>query len=155
LDFRYDTFCGLYCGACDVLIANKNDAVDALAQAWNLEPEQLRCCGCKSAVNAVYCVDCDIKRCAESKGVEYCFECGEYPCSRLVAFRNDEHSHHSVVLQNLGLVQSQGIEQWLEQQRDRWSCPNCGTEFSWYARTCAACGGELYSCEDEEKDIVE
>jgi len=155
LDFRFDTFCGLYCGACDVLVANQNAAVEALARAWNREPEQLRCHGCKSAVNAVYCVDCDIKSCAEGKGIEYCFECATYPCSRLVAFRNDDHPHHSIVLQNLGLIQSRGVEWWLERQRERWSCPACGAGFRWYDETCATCGSELYSCEDEEKDIVD
>lgn len=155
MDFKYDTFCGLYCGACEVLIANKNETVEVIARTWNVEPEQLGCSGCKSAINAVYCVDCGIKRCAENKKVEYCFECDEYPCSRLVTFRNDEHPHHSIVLQNLDLVRNQGIDQWLEQQRIRWNCPNCGKGFSWYDKICAVCGSELYSCEDEEKDIID
>jgi hypothetical protein len=41
MDFRYDTSCGLYCGACDVLQANKSGTVETLAQAWGMEPDQL------------------------------------------------------------------------------------------------------------------
>lgn len=154
MDFRYDTFCGLYCGACDVFIANMNSKVEALAQAWKMDLNQLKCHGCKSTVNAIYCMDCDIKKCAQNRDIEYCFQCEEYPCSRLVAFRNDEHPHHSIVLQNLGFIQSQGSARWLEKQKERWSCPNCGTGFSWYAKTCEICGGALHNCQDEEQEII-
>jgi hypothetical protein len=118
-----------------------------------MEPEQLRCHGCKSAINSVFCADCDIKHCAQDKGAGYCFECSEFPCSRLTSFRHDEHAHHSVVLQNQEAIRSQGADRWLEQQRQRWSCPVCGARFSWYDMECAACGGPLYSCVEEEQDL--
>jgi hypothetical protein len=130
MEFRYDTFCGLYCGACDVLQANKSGTVEALAQAWGKESEQLRCRGCKSKINAVYCKDCDIRLCAENKDIAYCFQCDDYPCARLAAFRNDDCAHHSIVLQNLSRLCRQGLERWLEDQRARWACPNCGAEFT-------------------------
>jgi hypothetical protein len=155
MGFRYDTFCGLYCGACDVLVANEEGAVEVIAQAWNMAPGQLRCHGCKSQVNAVYCVDCDIKGCAESRQVEYCFQCDEYPCSRLLDFRNDAHPHHSIVLQNLDFIRGQGLDEWLKAQKTRWSCAHCGARFTWYAQVCEVCGGELYSCRDEEKDVID
>jgi hypothetical protein len=153
--FRYDTFCGLYCGACDVLQANTNDTLEALASAWGTTIERLRCRGCKSAVNAVYCVDCDIKACAASKAIAYCFECADYPCTRLVGFRNDEHPHHSVLLHNLGRIRRLGTEQWLADERARWSCPQCGASFTWYEEVCRVCGTELYDCRDEERKLLD
>ncbi len=153
--FRYDTLCGLYCGACDVLIANENNTVEELANSWNMDPDVLRCHGCKSDVIAVYCTDCGIRACAVQKEVEYCFQCDEYPCPRLMDFRNDDHPHHSIVLQNLGSIRTKGIDKWLEEQRVRWNCSDCGNGVSWYDKTCAVCGSRLYSCEDEEKDIVD
>ena len=155
MDFRYDTLCGLYCGACPILVANENDAVATIAQAWKMEPEQLRCHGCKSEINAVYCANCGIKSCAEGKGVEYCFQCADYTCSRLLDFRNDAHSHHSIVLQNLNFVRGQGIEKWLEVQKTRWSCANCGAAFTWYAEICEVCGAKVYNCMNEEKDVID
>ncbi|MBU1660900.1 MAG: DUF3795 domain-containing protein, partial [Chloroflexi bacterium] len=98
MEFSYDTFCGLYCGACDIIQANKSGTVEILAQTWGMEPEQLLCRGCKSEVNAVYCIDCGIKACAKNRKVEYCFQCDDYPCTRLVDFRNDDYAHHSIVL---------------------------------------------------------
>ena len=155
MEFRYDTFCGLYCGACDVLQANKRGSVEALAQAWEMEPAALRCQGCKSQVNAVYCVDCDVKACARERRVGFCFQCNEYPCDRLVSFRKDDHAHHSIVLQNLDQIRRLGLEPWLVQQRARWSCPQCGTEFAWYDRACSVCACEVSNCEEEEEHIFD
>jgi hypothetical protein len=39
MDYRYDTVCGLYCGACDVLLANEKHEVASLAKAWDMKPE--------------------------------------------------------------------------------------------------------------------
>jgi len=154
MEFRYDTYCGLYCGACEVLIANKNGEVEKLAKAWNMKPKELRCHGCKTETTASFCATCDVKKCAENK-VEFCFQCNEYPCARLVEFKNDKYPHHSVVLKNLNSIRDKGINKWLEEQETRWSCPGCGTKFSWYDKVCKKCGEKLYSCEDEEKDLVD
>jgi hypothetical protein len=153
MEFRYDTFCGLYCGACDVSQANRSGTVAALARDWGMEPDQLRCQGCKSAVNAVYCIDCDIKACASSRTVEYCFQCADYPCVRLLTFRDDDSAHHSVVSNNLDRLREQGLDRWLAEQRLRWTCPSCGAETTWYETACRACGGQLYNCQDEERRI--
>ncbi len=154
MKFRLDTFCGLYCGACDVLQANVSGTVETLAQAWGTQPEQLRCRGCKSEVNAVYCVDCSIRGCSQRRGVEYCFQCSDYPCTHLEDFRSDECAHHSVVLRNLDEMRRLGPDRWLEEQRLRWSCPHCGVAFTWYDKTCGGCGGEVTNCEDEERQLA-
>jgi predicted RNA-binding Zn-ribbon protein involved in translation (DUF1610 family) len=153
MKFQYDTYCGLNCGACYVLVANQKDEVEKMAKEWKLKPEDIKCFGCKTETNAIYCVDCDIKHCAEDKKVEFCFECNEYPCHKITAFRNDEHSHHSIVLKNLKTIQQQGVQKWLAEQKKRWSCSNCGERFCWYDKTCKKCGSKLYNCQDEEKDL--
>lgn len=155
MEFRYDTYCGLYCGACEVLIANKNGEVEKLAKAWNMKTKELRCHGCKTETTASFCATCDVKKCAENKKVDFCFQCNEYPCARLVEFKNDKYPHHSVVLKNLDSIREKGINKWLEEQETRWSCPGCGMKFSWYDKVCKKCGEKLYSCEDEEKDLVD
>ena len=155
MKFQYDTYCGLYCGACDTLIANEKGEVEKLAKEWHRKPEELRCFGCKTKTNAVFCLKCEIKQCAEKKKVDFCFECDEYPCTQLVAFRKDDSPHHSVVLKNLGIIRQKGIQKWLKEQKRRWSCSDCETKFSWYDRACNKCGSRLYNCEDEEKELVD
>jgi predicted RNA-binding Zn-ribbon protein involved in translation (DUF1610 family) len=150
---RYDSYCGLYCGACDVLQANEEGRIEELAKEWDIDPDDIVCHGCKTEISSVYCRTCDIKKCAEDKKVEFCFQCSEYPCPLLVEFRTDECSHHSVVLKNLGMIKEKGVLTWLGEQEKRWSCPECGTAFTWYNKTCRMCGKVLYNCEDEEVDI--
>ena len=151
--YRYDSYCGIFCGACDTLIANEQGGVAVLAREWKRTQDELKCRGCKTDVNSVFCRNCEIRRCAQLKRVEFCCECSAYPCERLVAFRNDKHPHHSVVLRNLDEVRSTDSARWLALQRQRWSCPSCGARCSWYDRKCVSCGAALRNCEDEKKTL--
>ncbi len=55
-------YCGLYCGACPVM-------VNTQARTGT---EQ--CGGCKSEQTTGYCAVCGIKRCAQSRGHGFCNE---------------------------------------------------------------------------------
>lgn len=147
----YDTYCGLYCGACDALLATERGTVEALAKEWRRPASAVACRGCKTNVNSVFCRECKVKTCATAHAVETCIDCGDYPCQRLIAFR-DQHPHHGAALRNLERRREVGKEAWLDEQRARWSCLGCGRAFSWYEERCQACGEELDSCVDEERE---
>ena len=153
MDKRFDSYCGLYCGACGILIANEKDNLKELAHKCNCTEEELHCSGCKTEINSKYCRKCTIKSCAIQKRVEFCFECEEYPCNLILEFAHDESPHHSVVLNNLKDISTQGIEIWLQSQKIRWSCESCGERFSWYDEMCDKCGSKLYNCIEEENKI--
>ncbi|MFP4344939.1 MAG: DUF3795 domain-containing protein [Anaerolineales bacterium] len=153
MSFRYDTYCGLYCGACPVLLAGQRGELEALAAAWGREPEDLRCEGCKSHVLSLFCAKCDLKACAVGHGIEFCYECEDYPCTRLVAFSRDRYPHHHVVLHNLGALAEEGLERWLEDQATRWRCPTCQRRFAWYSERCEVCGSRLYDARAEDRDL--
>jgi len=152
MEARYDTVCGLYCGACRVVQCNEDGTVEALAKEWGMEPEQLVCHGCKTDVLASFCRDCVFKSCAAEKGIEHCSECGEFPCEQLLAFRDDDFAHHSAVVRNSETMRTMGLPAWLEHERARWSCPECGTRFWWYLKTCTSCGAALRDCEAEQAE---
>jgi len=149
----YDTYCGLYCGACPVLLANETGTVERRAVEWNMKPGELRCLGCRSEMTAVFCTDCVIRPCARDRGITSCCDCSEYPCELLRNFRADEHPHHSVILKNLARIKEKGPDAWLEEQKHRWSCPVCGARFTWYDDRCPECGAETYDCRAEELDL--
>ena len=151
--FRYDTYCGLYCGACPALVANEAEQVPETARRWDIKPGEPLCNGCKSGVESVYCQDCQIRQCAQDKQIEFCVECDEYPCQQMIDFRNDSHPHHSAVLVNLSRIQKIGVRNWLTEQKSRWSCPECGTRFTWYDETCEQCRSKLYNCQSEDKEL--
>jgi predicted RNA-binding Zn-ribbon protein involved in translation (DUF1610 family) len=153
VDPIYDSYCGLYCGSCPVLLANERGIVERRAAEWKTKLEDLRCFGCRSETNAIFCTDCVVRDCARDRGVKSCSECGEYPCKMLKDFQADEHSHHSVVLKNLETIKEKGLDVWLEEQRARWTCPACGARFTWYDEKCPECGAETYDCRAEERDL--
>lgn len=154
-DYRTDTYCGLYCGACDIFQANENNTLSSLAENWNMKKEDLVCQGCKSSIVSVYCKTCDIRSCAQQKKVEFCNECEFYPCSFIESFQKDQNPHHSIILVNLKRIKEVGLENWLVEQKVRWQCPSCQERFSWYSETCNNCGDSLYNCIKEEKQLQE
>ncbi|OPL18360.1 MAG: hypothetical protein AVO35_05810 [Candidatus Aegiribacteria sp. MLS_C] len=156
MGLRYDSYCGLNCGACPVGMANEAgdaDVLKELAERWGMDVRELECAGCKSPVTAVFCSECRIRSCARERGLEFCFQCAEYPCDRLVSFSDDDAPHHSVVLKNLSRIREAGLRKWLQEQSERWSCEVCGRRFGWYSETCPGCGSVLYNSVLEERDL--
>ena len=153
MNFRYDSYCGLYCGSCEICLMNEIGKIKEKAKEWDMNLSEVKCFGCKTNQNSIYCIDCDIKLCAKSKNIEFCHECDEFPCSRISDFRNDKYPHHSVVLKNLKIIKEKGLNSWLNEQKKRWKCPQCGTRFTWYNEICNECGEKLFNCEQEEKQL--
>jgi hypothetical protein len=153
--YDYGAYCGLYCGACALLLANERGTVAELLELE--EPgytvEDLTCRGCRTDVVARWCAECEMRRCARERAVAFCSACGDYPCEHNRAFRADEHPHHSAVLKNLAALAADGEEAWLAAQAERWKCPSCGARFTWYEVRCDGCGAALYGCREEEREL--
>jgi hypothetical protein len=132
MEFQLDGYCGLYCGACPMLLATKAGTAE--------HP----CCGCKTDRNPEWCAECGLKACARRKGVEYCSACAEFPCADLEAFKTSaEYPYHSEVYDYLKVIAAEGKPAWLEKMKVRWSCPSCGREAGWWDLACGTCGAEL------------
>lgn len=153
MEIRYDSYCGLYCGACPYLLATETGTIKEFAAMDQMPAEEAACGGCKSDVQARFCRECRMRQCARDRGLETCGACPEYPCERLTAFRHDVYPHHSVVFRNQGVIKHGGLAAWLAGQRERWRCPRCGRRFTWYDAGCEGCGADLYDCRAEEKDL--
>jgi hypothetical protein len=141
-----DTYCGIYCGACSISSHGETGREDGfIACCPGVPKEELACRGCKS--DAVYagCRTCGFRDCAVGKGVAHCVECAEYPCKAYEKWQSAAkilpHVRESVA--NLEAIRSGGVDAWLAAQASRWSCPECGTRFSWYAASCQKCGRSL------------
>ncbi|MFX0029194.1 MAG: DUF3795 domain-containing protein [Candidatus Hermodarchaeota archaeon] len=152
---RYDAYCGLYCGACEILLMNELNRIEEKAKEWNMKVDDAICYGCKSSQNAIYCRNCYFKKCAEAKKVGFCSQCNDYPCMQLREFKNDKFPHHSVVLKSLEAIKEKGYKQWLVDQEIRWKCKICGSRFAWYKDFCDNCGEELYNCVKEEMTLTD
>jgi predicted RNA-binding Zn-ribbon protein involved in translation (DUF1610 family) len=141
MEFKLDAYCGLYCGACPMMLAHQNGELEAFAERIGRDLEAVRCFGCKSGKVASFCATCELRQCAGGKGYDFCFRCEELPCDPFVAFRDtEEWPYHAAVPKNLARIQQVGVEVWLEEQDARWRCPKCGTKFAWQDETCKNCG---------------
>ena len=155
MTFRLDSYCGLYCGACFVMTAYKQNRSDCIPDKWisSLNDKELKCHGCKSEILFSNCQGCSIRSCAQLKNIEFCNQCSEYPCERFKRIEAFNLAHHNIAAQSLKTIKEIGIKKWLQQQEERWLCSNCGSSFSWYEQKCVECGKKLFNSIKEEKKL--
>lgn len=137
--------CGLYCGACYHFCASAPGG-EHLLEVSGQTAAKFGCQGCRS--NTLYihpgCASCNIRACADSRGLVHCGQCPDNPCEMLLAFQNDGRIHHVPILDHLRDLEQIGPERWLADLAAHWRCM-CGASFSWYETTCAHCGAPLDS----------
>ena len=136
--------CGLFCEACTLYIATKEDPerLKALAQRFGMPPEDMKCHGCRSDIRGPYCQTmCKMSPCAAEKGVDFCSECAEYPCGDLEEFQSLA-PHRIELWDDLAFIKDNGYKAWLEEARKKYSCPECGVINSAYDLACRKCGRE-------------
>ncbi|MRR18545.1 MAG: DUF3795 domain-containing protein, partial [Deltaproteobacteria bacterium] len=147
--FNPDTYCGIYCGACSIVTHAETGCTDAFAACLKSVPkEELACGGCKSDNIYAGCGTCSLRQCARGKGVEHCIDCADYPCRSYSKWQSSANfivPHSREAAASLELIKREGITSWLGAQKKRWSCPDCGLPFSWYAPECCNCGRKLAS----------
>ncbi|MBN1330541.1 MAG: DUF3795 domain-containing protein [Candidatus Heimdallarchaeota archaeon] len=159
MEFRNDSYCGLYCGACFVVQGAKDnqqgEIIALYKNYFQLEKDDIRCQGCKSKGYVFKgCRNCQIRTCAQSKNYEFCYECSEFPCEKIERFKNSGLAHTFMAVQNLSKLKEIGIDAWLKEQEVRWKCTNCGKTFSWIAENCTECGKPVYNCVKEKSDFL-
>jgi len=140
--------CGLYCGACTHYRAAMPEGRHLLEEAarHGRTPADYTCRGCRSDALYVHpgCAQCEIRACAEGRGLLHCGLCTDQPCARLRAFQNNGRPHHAPVLEQLIACARKGADRWLRERERRWTC-TCGTPYSWYETTCPHCAAPLPS----------
>ena len=141
--------CGLYCGACyhyRFTLPEGQHLLKSEILRRGRDPHGFACKGCRSDLLSVHpgCSQCEIRACADTKGIVHCGLCDSFPCERLRAFQNNGRVHHLYVVQQLEALREQGPAAWLAAQAQQWTC-ECGAGFSWYEETCAACGRPIRS----------
>jgi hypothetical protein len=130
MDFILHGYCGLYCGACPIMLATKAGTGTE------------RCYGCKSEQPTGYCAVCGIKACAQAKGYAFCYECADLSTCELIQKFKDapEWPYQQAILTNMEMIRCEGLAQWQEAQDKRWRCTNCGASHSWWDTICPQCG---------------
>lgn len=135
--------CGLYCPACTLYIGSgeEPDRLSGIAERFGVPVEEARCHGCRSDVQSFYCRACEIKKCAEEKGIPFCALCREYPCGMLREFQA-ARPHRAELFTDGERIRSVGFDAWFQEVRGRYACPECDAINSAYDLACRKCGRE-------------
>lgn len=134
--------CGLFCPACTVFIASTDEPerLRVLSERFGVEIQEMECHGCRSEKRGLYCNKvCKMTACASEKGVDFCSECSEYPCTDLKTFQS-QMPHRIELWESLDRIKEAGFESWYVEMVEQYSCPECGTINSAYDLKCRKCG---------------
>src|SRR5512143_3703681 len=119
--------CGIDCRVCRAYGREKNP-----------------CPGCRAddASKPKTRVICKIKTCEHiAKGqVEYCFECGEFPCAHLLNLDKRYRTRYGTsVVANLTSIKNPGMQSFLERESEKRTCPGCGAPLCMHQPQCLSC----------------
>lgn len=120
--------CGMNCGICLAYLREKN-----------------RCSGCLTAGTnkANHCSSCKIRNCEKLKESKtgYCYDCVDYPCTRLKNLDKRYRTKYGMsMIENLNNIKQIGLEKFLQQEKSRWLCKNCGEQICVHRSHCQNCG---------------
>lgn len=142
-DKKLAAVCGLYCEACTLFIATKEDQarLERLAERFQLSEEAIKCCGCRSDKRGPYCEKCKMFACAAEREIDFCVECTEYPCIDLKMFQS-KAPHRIELWDDLERIKTISYKYWLNEIRENYTCPQCRSINSAYDLKCRKCGEE-------------
>jgi hypothetical protein len=113
--------CGLDCFNCEIYESNlTKDLADFIHKKMGIPIKDIPCKGCRQQDGKHYHLPpegCATLDCAKEKGVEFCCDCQEFPCSFLAPLADGaERFPHNMKLFNLCRIQKVGIDRWIEEE---------------------------------------
>ena len=111
--------------------------------------KKMKCPGCRieDESKSKFCKECIIINCEEikNKNSDFCFICSKIPCRRLKNLdKRYRTKYHMSMLENLGLIKENGINDFLEKEIQKWKCPMCGGTITCHGGMCISCGYVKY-----------
>jgi hypothetical protein len=103
---------------------------------------KMRCVGCNPSGKSCAFLK---KYCNKltKKEVNYCYECSDFPCIHLEKIDNTYRERYDMsIIENLKFIRDKGLNDFLEQQEEKYRCPECGGVVCVHNNIC-------YNCESE------
>ena len=119
--------CGMNCRLCRAYVRDKN-----------------ACPGCRGddSSKSKSCIACHIRNCGKiARGrIKYCFGCDNFPCARLNHLDMRYRTKYGMsMIENLNAVRRLGIRHFIENEKKRWACPECGGLLCVHKSECMYC----------------
>ena len=107
--------------------------------------EKKACPGCRGddRLKSKACVTCKIKNCAQlAQGkFKYCCACKSFPCTSLQHLDKRYRTKYGMsMIDNLETIEKLGIRQFIRDEKQRWTCPECGATICVHNPHCIFCG---------------
>jgi hypothetical protein len=112
--------CGLDCFNCELYESNVTpEFQEMIANKLKIPQNLVKCKGCGNGSQCLFLdlqgKTCSTLKCAQEKGVKYCFECDEFPCMMLMPLADGASQYpHNIKLFNLCMMKKMGVENWME-----------------------------------------
>jgi hypothetical protein len=119
--------CGMNCGICLGYLREKN-----------------HCNGCRewSRNKSEYCNKCIIINCEllSKTDSKFCYDCEKYPCRRLKQLDLRYRTKYNMsMIENLEFIRESGLERFMHKEKERWTCPSCGSTLCVHRDFCLNC----------------
>jgi len=119
--------CGMNCGICLAYLRKER-----------------KCPGCRGVDTdkPITRSRCIIKNCEIIKQSRsgFCFECEKYPCRRLKQLDKRYRTKYSMsMIENLNSIKEIGLSTFLENEKERWHCAQCGGVICVHRGYCLQC----------------
>lgn len=89
--------------------------------------------------------NCKIVKCLEVNGMDFCYECNEYPdCKKFREIADSCLKHRESLMENLNKIKAGKVEEWLEEENEKWRCHKCGKPIAMNLTECHWCGAKLH-----------
>ncbi len=120
--------CGMNCALCMAFLRDIN-----------------KCQGCRGPDDnkSITKVNCKIKKCEIFKNgdAEFCFECEDFPCDKLEHLdKRYKNKYHMSMITNLKSIKNNGLENFLVDEKEKWTCYGCGGTICVHKGCCYSCG---------------
>jgi len=139
--------CGLYCGSCIIYRAERDSEKlrKCIAERNDCEVKEVHCGGCQTLVedgwdsDEVWGKNCDIVNCLESRDLKTCYDCDDQ-CKTFENWYQEMLGQGEDLKENLKRRNEGNVENWLKEERERWSCLKCGSPLIINLDECHRCG---------------
>ena len=125
--------CGMNCAICSGYLASQHD----------VKSKEIRmpyCAGCRPRDKQCAFLK---KRCELllTGKVKFCYECGGFPCETLKHLDKRYSTNFRMsMIENLEYIKKDGISEFIEKEKGKWKCPECGGVICCHNGICFDCG---------------
>ncbi|PKP39297.1 MAG: hypothetical protein CVT98_02335 [Bacteroidetes bacterium HGW-Bacteroidetes-15] len=110
--------CGIDCGTCEFYLSKHNEQILEYLVSKGIPKNILPCKGCRNIDGKcpIMTANCDTYTCTKSKGVDFCSNCSDFPCSMLAPAADRANTlPHNLKIYNLCTIKRDGLESFLSQ----------------------------------------